>query len=97
MARRVFLTSSAMNDAVSQPPKANVNVDQKIRSLKCVLGISAPALNEVADPKRLKAIKPITRMMTTGSHMASPPTLLSHLLRYSVIHYIILIEVNVMK
>ena len=36
--RRAFLISSAMNDAVSHPPKANVSTDQKMMSLNRRLG-----------------------------------------------------------
>jgi hypothetical protein len=39
-----------MKDAVSHPPKANVSTDQKMMSLKCLLGIMECRVNEVADP-----------------------------------------------
>ena len=68
-----------MNDAVSHPPNANVSTDQKIMSLKCVLGIMECSVNEVADPKRCHATKPITMTIPTGIHIAIAPTLCSHL------------------
>src|SRR5260370_25242698 len=77
--RRVFLVSTHMKEAVSQPPKAKVKDDQKIMSLKRVLGIMVVALKEVAEPKRCHAMAPMPMMITTGSHIATAPTLCSHL------------------
>src|SRR5271170_1973331 len=48
--RRGFLISSPMKEAVSHPPKANVSTDQKMRSLKCTLGVIECMVNEVAEP-----------------------------------------------
>src|ERR1700677_2796452 len=39
MVRRAFLISSAMNDAVSHPPKAKVSTDQKMISFRRRLGV----------------------------------------------------------
>ena len=75
----MFLISSPMKEAVSQPPKAKVNDDQKIMSLKRVLGIMLVALKEVADPKRCHAMTPMPMMITTGNHIATAPALCSHL------------------
>jgi len=44
------LDSSPMNDAVSQPPKANVSTDQKMMSFRRTLGIMVCSENVVADP-----------------------------------------------
>ena len=58
--RRAFLISSPMNDAVSHPPKANVSTDQKMMSLKCVLGVIECSEKCVAEPKRCHAIGHMT-------------------------------------
>ena len=39
-----------MKDAVSQPPKAKVSTDQKMMSLRCVLGVIECTVNDVAEP-----------------------------------------------
>src|SRR5215467_2618507 len=79
MLRRALRISSPMKDAVSQPPKANVNDDQKIMSFKCTLGSISATVNTVAEPKRCKAIELMTMMIATGAHMANAPTLCNHL------------------
>src|SRR6266581_3476240 len=68
-----------MNDAVSQPPNAKNKSDQKMMSLKWVLGTIEWRVNVVADPNRCQAMKPITITMAAGTHMATAPTLCSHL------------------
>src|SRR6185436_13901555 len=79
MVRRASSISSPIVDALSTPPNANAIVDQKITSLRLVLGTNAPASIGVADPKRLHEIAPRTKSAPAGIQAASAPTLLSHL------------------
>ena len=50
--RRASTISSPIVDALSTPPNANAIVDQKMTSLRLVLGTSDAAVIGVADPKR---------------------------------------------
>ena len=76
--RRAFSISSPIVDPLSTPPKANASVDQKMMSLRCMLGTTAWASIGVADPNRLQATAPSAISSIAGSQPASAPTLVSH-------------------
>src|ERR1700681_4951455 len=65
-------------DALSAPLSENAIVDQKMMSLRWVLGTSDPSVIGVADPNRWSATDASATRMTAGSHSATAPTLCSH-------------------
>src|SRR5450759_3897221 len=76
--RLASLISSPIVDPLSTPPNAKAIVDQKMMSLRCMLGTRAWAVIGVADPKRPHATAPSTISSTAGVQPAIAPTLLSH-------------------
>src|ERR671937_383082 len=81
--RRGLTISSPIVDPLSMPPKAKAIVDQKITSLRLMLGTSAAAVIGVADPNRPAATTPNTMRNRSGTHAAAAPTLFSHLPTFS--------------
>src|SRR5437763_3584845 len=67
-----------MIDALSTPPYANAMVDQKMTSLKLVLGMNARAFIGVADPCRTHERRPSAISSSAGTQPASAPALCSH-------------------
>src|SRR5262250_3703926 len=77
--RRASLISSPIVDALSTPPNANAIVDQKMTSLRLVLGRSDEGARLDADPNLTHEIAPSAMSSSAGSQPAIAPTLLSHL------------------
>src|SRR5260221_12347769 len=71
--------SSPIVDAFSTPAKAKAIVDQKITSLRPVLGISDCRVMGVADPYFIQEKNPNASSRHSGTHAASAPTFVSHL------------------
>src|SRR6185436_11283704 len=71
--------SSPMVAPLSTPPNAKAIVDQKMTSLKLVLGTMASAVSGVADPNRIHEIAPSTINTVAEAQPAIAPALLSHL------------------
>src|SRR5262249_44963970 len=76
--RRGSRISSPIVDPLSTPPKANAIVDQKITSLRLVLGRNAPASIGVADPNPRHATPPSPTSSVAGIQLATAPTLFRH-------------------
>ena len=76
--RRASSISSPIVDPLSTPPKANAIVDQKMMSLRCMLGTRAWPVIGVANPNRLHATAPSAISTIAGIHPAMAPTLVSH-------------------
>src|SRR5262245_18298739 len=76
--RRGSRISSPIVDPLSTPPNANAMVDQKITSLRFVLGAKAAPSIGVAEPNRLHAITPRPTSSIAGIQLAIAPTLFSH-------------------
>src|SRR5437588_2588377 len=76
--RRASSISSPIVDPLSTPPNAKAIVDQKITSLRLVLGINVCAEIGVADPKRFHEYMPSAIRMNAGIQLAIAPTLFSH-------------------
>ena len=67
-----------MVEALSTPPNANAIVDQKITSLRSVLGTNEAAGIGVAEPYRDQESHPRTTSAPAGTQLAIAPTLFSH-------------------
>src|SRR6266851_8959310 len=76
--RRASLISSPIVDPLSTPPNAKAIVDQKMTSLRLVLGINVACVIGVAEPCRRHEIAPSTISTIAGIHAAIAPTLFSH-------------------
>src|SRR5712692_4313255 len=76
--RRASTISSPIVDPLSTPPKAKAIVDQKMTSLRPVLGTSDRAVIGVADPYLIHEKNPNARRSEIGTHAASAPTFVSH-------------------
>ena len=77
--RRASSISSPIVDPLSTPPNAKAMVDQKMMSLRCMLGATACAVMGVAEPNRLHATAPSAISSMAGIHPATAPMLASHL------------------
>jgi hypothetical protein len=87
--RRASLISSPIVDPLSMPPNAKAIVDQKMMSLRFMLGTNACAFIGVADPNRLQATIPSAISSNAGIHPAIAPTLLSHFPTFSPTTFIV--------
>src|SRR5204863_8438602 len=83
------LISSPIVDPLSTPPNAKAIVDQKMMSLRLVLGKNACAFMDVADPNRPQATTPSAISSSAGVHPAIVPALLSHLPTFSPTTFIV--------
>ncbi len=75
---RAFSISSPSIDALSRPLSENAIVDQKMMSLRCVLGTNDFAVNGVADPKSDADAIPMPTSTIAGIQSPSAPRLCSH-------------------
>ena len=87
--RRASSISSPIVDPLSTPPNANAIVDQKITSLRPVLGTSDEGVIGVADPNRYHDTTPRPISSSAGIHPAIAPTLFSHLPTFSPTTFIV--------
>src|SRR5215510_14755767 len=82
--RRASRISSPIVDALSTPPNAKAIVDQKMTSLRPVLGTNvAGAAIGVADPNRVHDTTPRMMSAPAGTQLATAPTFVSHLPTFS--------------
>src|SRR5437867_1785764 len=66
-------------EALSSPLNENVMVDQKMMSLRWVLGTRLAPVNAVADPNRAQQTRPRPIRMIVGAQNPIAPRLCSHL------------------
>src|SRR5262245_4297735 len=77
--RRASRISSPIVDPLSTPPKAKAIVDQKITSLRLVLGVTVSTVIGVAAPKRIHDTTPIAISSSAAAQPVTAPRLFSHL------------------
>src|SRR5437867_6038088 len=66
-------------EALSSPLNENVMVDQKMMSLRWVLGTRLALVNSVAEPNRTQQTRPRPIRMIVGTQNPIAPRLCSHL------------------
>src|SRR6478752_7588596 len=75
--------SSPIVEALSTPAKAKAIVDQKMTSLRPVLGMSELMVIGVADPYFIHEKNPNASSSDSGTHAASAPMFVIHLPMFS--------------
>ena len=65
------------------PLSENATVDQKMTSLRCVVGMNEARVSGVADPNRAHTTALNATSATVGNHMPIEPRLCSHLLMFN--------------